>query len=115
MDKDIFDISIHTLCEEGDNIVSLIFYPIIIFQSTPSVKRVTNSKNSSGKPIRISIHTLCEEGDVNYFNVSQGHIDISIHTLCEEGDQDFLNCFYWQEISIHTLCEEGDFKPILHR
>ena len=80
-----------------------------LFQSTPSVKRVTLINVISDKTqLIISIHTLCEEGDFyifivgkidNYFNphplwrgwqltrkLVNGLIAISIHTLCEEGD-----------------------------
>ena len=38
---DIYDISIHTLCEEGDLIHLGYMYLQYPFQSTPSVKRAT--------------------------------------------------------------------------
>ena len=78
-------ISIHTLCEEGDrlpgglNKISDYFNPhplwrgwrqdnfkrakFFIFQSTPSVKRVTKRACMINAKKLISIHTLCEEGD----------------------------------------------------
>ena len=56
------NISIHTLCEEGD-----IFFDEFLSRE------------------KISIHTLCEEGDVDYL-LGRTEIPISIHTLCEEGD-----------------------------
>ena len=59
-------ISIHTLCEEGDDLYD--WFSVI--------------------PNRISIHTLCEEGDEGkHFYCLTG--EISIHTLCEEGDKMF--------------------------
>ena len=125
------EISIHTLCEEGDCTTALIlsikgyFNPhhlwrgwllIVLtvkelkkFQSTPSVKRVTKIANSNLKKIAISIHTLCEEGDDLSKGCFNGSVPISIHTLCEEGDINYcINDVVILQISIHTLCEEGD-------
>ena len=79
-------ISIHTLCEEGDN----------------------NSSVLVDLGTVISIHTLCEEGDIVHTAPSPT-VSISIHTLCEEGDKtDNQNKNDDLLISIHTLCEEGD-------
>ena len=64
INKNVYgQISIHTLCEEGDDEgqCSAIFFDI-------------------------SIHTLCEEGDALNAVESYTGADISIHTLCEEGD-----------------------------
>ena len=102
-------ISIHTLCEEGDytplilvgNTVSHFnphplwrgwpltkFFSItyLKFQSTPSVKRVTDCPEGLTKYQVISIHTLCEEGDPDVEKFKQILQGISIHTLCEKGD-----------------------------
>ena len=58
-----FDISIHTLRVEGD--VNTFFMPFVIFlfQSTPSVWRVTAFARILFKTSIISIHTLRVEGD----------------------------------------------------
>ena len=61
--KELKNISIHTLCEEGD----------------------TNSWRGGNVGDYISIHTLCEEGD-SIDNKFTYKLKISIHTLCEEGD-----------------------------
>ena len=61
--KTYFKISIHTLCEEGDKLVSISWILASKFQSTPSVKRVTKDNNYTICGTLISIHTLCEEGD----------------------------------------------------
>ena len=61
--EDLETISIHTLCEEGDVFVLSWQLPSKLFQSTPSVKRATSSYASSTGTFSISIHTLCEEGD----------------------------------------------------
>ena len=58
----------------------------LLFQSTPSVKRVTTQQILEMYNQWISIHTLCEEGDHTHDNTPQEFFDISIHTLCEEGD-----------------------------
>ena len=65
-------ISIHTLCEEGDEIYHFQAVQKFQFQSTPSVKRATKSKKREHKDIEISIHTLCEEGDVLPSAVNRG-------------------------------------------
>ena len=83
---------------------------MILFQSTPSVKRVTSYSVPCTLKALISIHTLCEEGDIQEAKKS-GITDISIHTLCEEGDVNTSLCGYVSDfISIHTLCEEGDIS-----
>ena len=82
---------------------------LYLFQSTPSVKRVTYISFDLSIHKNISIHTLCEEGDVKVPSDSTKTVNISIHTLCEEGD--LYSDTYNKEdvISIHTLCEEGDW------
>ena len=104
---------------------------IFLFQSTPSVKRVTLILRVRSTLKIISIHTLCEEGDGKRFLRRYKLMLISIHTLCEEGDSNKHtgktdnNRFqstpsvkrvtlstrtlkFSNLISIHTLCEEGD-------
>ena len=60
--KELSNISIHTLCEEGDDVEKF--------------KQILQG---------ISIHTLCEEGDKDIDDFNK-NVSISIHTLCEEGD-----------------------------
>ena len=79
-------ISIHTLCEEGDTLKQQVNIQRQQFQSTPSVKRVTDKVGETLYNNVISIHTLCEEGDNRNRNTTQQILTISIHTLCEEGD-----------------------------
>ena len=97
-------ISIHTLCEEGDDCFCMTLSKTYLFQSTPSVKRATVqmcSKSSMG--IFISIHTLCEEGDMILFLLTAGE-GISIHTLCEEGDRiDKLKLDFFTNFNPHPL------------
>ena len=80
----------------------------MLFQSTPSVKRVTLTRKLVNGLMAISIHTLCEEGDALNTVESYTGADISIHTLCEEGDDEGQCSAIFFDISIHTLCEEGD-------
>ena len=149
-----YSISIHTLCEEGDKRGSKRFrnsphfnpHPLWrgwrynkcgffrkdLFQSTPSVKRVTIiTKKWIYQMINFNPHPLWRGWPfVNSFygltvqfqstpsvkRVTQYESNIralgfiSIHTLCEEGDTMGLfrkgKCY----ISIHTLCEEGDIS-----
>ena len=134
--KYVGSISIHTLCKDGDETRVRLFYwcryfnphPLWRgwlrhskkyfcrkwFQSTPSVKRVTNWVLSLITLISISIHTLCEEGDI----LVQGgfkSFDISIHTLCEEGDKSiYLQSVRNRHFNPHPLwrgwrCKQGLF------
>ena len=102
-----YRISIHALCEEGDETgfsgtkVLRNFYPRPLrggrpgcsqgicfgsrFLSTPSARRATRGRRPAQRLRGISIHALCEEGDMQ----ATKEIDctlISIHALCEEGD-----------------------------
>ena len=108
-------ISIHTLCEEGDDLLRSVYQQkhhvfqstpsvkrvtqqphqrdkTFLFQSTPSVKRVTFISRKSIGDFYISIHTLCEEGDRRAYLKERG-FTISIHTLCEEGDETLIVWF----------------------
>ena len=59
---------------------------MVVFLSTPSARRATNTPADVYVINRISIHALREEGDVEAaFIVVLGNI-ISIHALREEGD-----------------------------
>ena len=57
------DISIHALCEEGDDEHNGTFEEAKEFLSTPSARRATRPARWSWEPTTISIHALCEEGD----------------------------------------------------
>ena len=104
----LFIISIHTLRVEGDvkSLFSINRPPI--FQSTPSVWRVTLWHTRKFVSHNISIHTLRVEGDgigMPSFLTSF----ISIHTLRVEGDPPCLSIPpAIPTISIHTLRVEGD-------
>ena len=57
------DISIHALCEEGDERPTPLSVPVGIFLSTPSARRATEALIHRLLCNAISIHALCEEGD----------------------------------------------------
>ncbi len=123
-------ISIHALCEEGDDFFPRILLASGSFLSTPSARRATVVDGDRPWDVSISIHALCEEGD-NETRDTHLHPDqflsppstrratdlqqsqprncaISIHALCEEGDGVQQSCPLVGGISIHALCEEGD-------
>ena len=82
-------ISIHALCEEGDDVDVLVRVGVVI-----------------------SIHALCEEGDLP-LTPSVQRSAISIHALCEEGDSvQQTRGQAASSISIHALCEEGDRRGV---
>ena len=57
------DISIHALCEEGDDEHNGTFEEAKEFLSTPSARRATRRGRKQPQRGAISIHALCEEGD----------------------------------------------------
>ncbi len=124
-------ISIHALCEEGDDKAKEKMINVALFLSTPSARRATESGGGADLETDISIHALCEEGDAVLPSPARGEVEISIHALCEEGDpptplSSRLTTYFYprplrggrpaglgfqqllRDISIHALCEEGD-------
>ena len=79
-------ISIHALCEEGDSPILGIQYSHARFLSTPSARRATDPRVLLQRARTISIHALCEEGDPGLWHSDTKAGRISIHALCEEGD-----------------------------
>ena len=61
-------------------------YTLLVFLSTPSVRRATLSTLSLAMRCLISIHALREEGDTGPWNQPEPTLNISIHALREEGD-----------------------------
>ena len=57
-------ISIHALCEEGDDEFEDQLDSIAEFLSTPSARRATRQIFTACEGHQISIHALCEEGDM---------------------------------------------------
>ena len=105
-----------------------------VFQSTPSLRKVTCNLLTFRTSIFISIHTFLTEGDCCTLFLIR-NIRISIHTFLTEGDCiAFINsscCILFQstpslrkvtlycsfafpflQISIHTFLTEGDRKNI---
>ena len=64
--NDVYDffISIHTFLAEGDNKLAVARYTLAVFQSTPSLQKVTEAGCRCGELYRISIHTFLAEGDI---------------------------------------------------
>ena len=56
-------ISIHALREEGDTLIFLVFFAVLVFLSTPSARRATSQICTWSSKCSISIHALREEGD----------------------------------------------------
>ena len=111
--KSLQCISIHTFLAEGDWKVEVTTSSRLLFQSTPSSRKVTSVLStfvSSGA--KISIHTFLTEGD--YYGV--------IFRLCVKHFNPHLPHGRWQtrinyriveiKISIHTFLTEGDPQPI---
>ena len=102
----VFTISIHTLRVEGDSDTIENDIMLVLFQSTPSVWRVTSNITSDrGRIEKISIHTLRVEGDSSaVFAVAQSNF-ISIHTLRVEGDSfKIFNLRFIPHFNPHPPC-----------
>ena len=62
--RDVLDISIHALCEEGDRLALRCAIGAVKFLSTPSARRATAQHPLPDVAVHvISIHALREEGD----------------------------------------------------
>ena len=79
-------ISIHSLLAEGDQEVADELNAMLIFQSTPSLRRETRRTSCRSRRREISIHSLLAEGDRGTYATLCG-LKISIHSLLAEGDQ----------------------------
>ena len=80
--KCIQSISIHTLRVEGDLPVLQMICSKCLFQSTPSVWRVTQQLIDIVSYQPISIHTLRVEGDLQFFQVPHQHHYFNPHPPC---------------------------------
>ena len=80
---------------------------IILFQSTPSLRKVTKEFFHVSLDEIISIHTFLAEGDLRLV-CSSNKFSISIHTFLTEGDVVSVRCAGAMVISIHTFLTEGD-------
>ena len=106
-------ISIHTLCEEGDTGTPERGGVCIIFQSTPSVKRVTllraadllTGKFQSTPSVKRVTLLICMP--------FQAFLYFNPHPLWRGWRKMANSNLKKIAISIHTLCEEGDLTPRL--
>ena len=102
----------------------------VVFQSTPSLRKVTHPLEPLEVTVLISIHTFLAEGDYYLFAIFLvmmafqstpslrkvtlnrhrmfGICPISIHTFLAEGDFYVLASSHFFRISIHTFLAEGD-------
>ena len=133
----LFVISIHALCEEGDNLWERSEPYARRFLSTPSARRATRADRPHGLALHISIHALCEEGDYLLDLLGRMTDEFLSTPSARRATESGLRCaggfpyFYprplrggrppygidyqsGRKISIHALCEEGDrsLRPI---
>ena len=112
-DRSLEDISIHTFLAEGDIATGCGRRPDSVFQSTPSLRKVTHMEFQNLWDISISIHTFLAEGDARSRRSGYLIRHISIHTFLAEGDIVRISNNNWSSISIHTFLAEGDFLHCL--
>ena len=80
----------------------------MVFQSTPSLRKVTSINSSKKIVLTISIHTFLAEGDLHQY-LMPAISCISIHTFLAEGDDGAEKTTpLLGTISIHTFLAEGD-------
>ena len=125
-------ISIHALCEEGDENTPTPahkpanFYPRPLrggrlasssstsvsksFLSTPSARRATH-RGRGGDIECLFLSTPSARRATQDCRQLHQRQCISIHALCEEGDEVIDKPLAPHAISIHALCEEGDRCP----
>ena len=79
-------ISIHALRKESDRHIAATECDVMLFQSTLSVRRATDTIFGNCHNYGISIHALRKESD-GYVQEVAEHLDISIHALRKESDR----------------------------
>ena len=79
----------------------------MLFLSTLSLRRATDSGASRLKNSQISIHALLAESD-HYDNYNLHCVEISIHALLAESDLRVVDGSKSSIISIHALLAESD-------
>ena len=123
-------ISIHALCEEGDQSAHADTLNLGRFLSTPSARRATHVCWLRHVLVPISIHALCEEGDP--FQCRSQMLFFDFYPRPLRGGRLFASTLFPEgvvflstpsarratgeschrgcrrDISIHALCEEGD-------
>ena len=79
--NDVYDffISIHTFLAEGDNKLAVARYTLAVFQSTPSLQKVTWIEDSYTVSVTISIHTFLAEGDWKLCEISNNESYFNPH------------------------------------
>ena len=100
-------ISIHALRKESDRHIAATECDVMLFQSTLSVRRATDTIFGNCHNYGISIHALRKESD-GYVQEVAEHLDISIHALRKESDLFEIFVPLRQSISIHALRKESD-------
>ena len=82
--NDVYDffISIHTFLAEGDNKLAVARYTLAVFQSTPSLQKVTWIEDSYTVSVTISIHTVLAEGDGSRMSVWRAIPNFNPHLPC---------------------------------
>ena len=105
---DLLAISIHTFLAEGDTQINETITHIREFQSTPSLRKATESCLYNLVHSLISIHTFLAEGDTKYMSFTVCRLSFqstpSLRKATEAGD----SVLEQETISIHTFLAEGD-------
>ena len=104
-------ISIHTLRVEGDWTYSALSFPSRLFQSTPSVWRVTESTGLCPECYKkISIHTLRVEGDERTVYIASDFVNFNPHPPCGGWRRRWQAVWAWNwNFNPHPPC--GGWQP----
>ena len=100
----VLSISIHTFLAEGDNKLAVARYTLAVFQSTPSLQKVTWIEDSYTVSVTISIHTFLAEGDGSRMSVWRAIPNFNPH----------LPCGRWH-LDLKSQSSSTNFNPHLPR
>ena len=90
------------------------FFILLIFLSTLSLRRATFQISYGLLLLVISIHALLAESDCATFTQDGADITISIHALLAESDALTVPVYMEIPISIHALLAESDHALFPH-
>ncbi len=100
-------ISTHTLRTEGDSKQYVDMDAVVVFQPTPSARRVTDGGQAASHHPVFQPTPSARRVTILVFPCTR-MMRISTHTLRTEGDSDPAVAATYLEISTHTLRTEGD-------
>ena len=85
-----------------------------LFQSTPSLWKVTAREKMVTAKFQISIHTFLAEGDQSHYKGSGLRLNFNPHLPCGRWRLSHVGAHKSLNISIHTFLAEGDITAFMY-